>query len=276
MRGTALRKLLLLVSLSLLSGQTAAEDAKKFNWQLNVVFGASHGNNLVTAFDSKVNDAPQLQIQFDFEYKNWFAETTSVRSGYVFGNPTLGYRLLNGDNYNVAIVMASYHLGFGPTVSSRDGLRIGSLEGLNNREHDLAPGLRYQQQLSENQLFSLQLNKDFKAHHGEMFSVFYGHRFEYSNWDLYLNTELNWHSAKLVNYYYGVTATESKPDRPVYEAGSGWRQHFGLVGVYPLHPKWVMELGSGINWYSKAHTNSPLTRDKPEWQSFVLFRYVYK
>ncbi|GAB2919843.1 MipA/OmpV family protein [Rheinheimera gaetbuli] len=271
-----MRKLLLLISLSLLSGKAVAEGGKKFNWQLDVGFGVSHGNNIVPAFDSKLNGAPQLQIQFNFEYKNWFAEATSVRSGYVFGNPTLGYRLLTGDNSNVAIVMASYHFGFGPTVSSRDGLRISSLEGLNNREHDLAPGLRYQQQLSENQLFSLQLSKDLKAYHGEMFSLFYGHRFEYNNWDLYLNTELNWHSAKLINYYYGVSTTESTPDRPEYQAGSGWRQHFGLVGVYPLHPKWVIELGSGINWYSKAHTNSPLTRDKPEWQSFVIFRYVYK
>lgn len=268
--------LLLCFSLALLTGKTAADEESTFNWQLGVGFGASHGRNLIPAFDSKQNGLPQLQIHFDFEYKNWFAETGSVRSGYVFGDPTLGYRLLKDDDYNVALTAASYHFGFGPTISSNDGLRLKSLEGLNNRTHDLLPGVRYQQQLSENQLFSLQLSKDVIAHHGEILSLFYGHRFEYNNWDLYLNTELSWHSAKLVNYYYGVNALESRPERPQYHAGSGWRQHYGLVGVYPLHTKWVMELGAGINWYSKAHTQSPLTRNKPEWQSFVIFRYVYK
>lgn len=268
--------LVLCFGLALLTGKTLAGEQATLNWQLGVGFGISHGRNVIPEFDSKLNGLPQVHIQFDFEYKNWFAETDGVRSGYVFGDPTLGYRLLNSDDSNLALIAASYHYGFGPTLSSNDGLRLESLEGLNNRKHDLLPGVRYQRQLSDNQLFSVQLSKDIIAHHGELISLFYGYRVEYNNWDLYLNTELSWHSDKLVNYYYGVTAAESSPDRPEYQAGSGWRQHFGMVAVYPLHPKWVVELGAGLNWYSNAHRQSPLTRDDAAWQSFIIFRYVYK
>lgn len=265
--------LLLLASCALPATKADAADADEFNWQLAFGFGVSHGRNLIADFDNRLNGIPQLQIHFDFEYKNWFAETTGVRSGYVFGDPALGYRLFSGGNYNLAIIATSYHFGFGP---DNDQIRTRKLEGLDDRSNDLITGLRYQRQLDDKQLFSVQLTKDIIAHHGEILSLFYGHRFEYNNWDLYLNTELSWHSAKLVNYYYGISARESRPERPEYRAGSGWRQHYGVVGVYPLHTKWVMELGAGVNWYSRAHTNSPLTRNKPELQSFVIFRYVYK
>ncbi|MDX3774599.1 MipA/OmpV family protein [Chromatiaceae bacterium AAb-1] len=252
-----------------------AEEQATFNWQFSIGLGLSHSYNLLPALDSQQNGVPQLQLLFDFEYRNWFAETPSLRSSQLFGDPTLGYRLNHSDKHNLAVILATYHNGFGPTISTSDGIPVRKLEGLHNRKTDLMPGLRYQYHAADSQLLSLQLSKDIGAHHGEMLRLFYGFRFEQKNWDLYFNTELSWYSAGLVNYYYGVTSEEARPDRPAYRAGSGWRWHNGVVSVYPLTKQWVMELGTGINWYTRSFTNSPLTRNNPELVSFVLVRYVF-
>lgn len=266
-----------------ISSISLAEEQSAFNWQFGIGLGISHNRNLLPTMDSPRNGIPQLQLLFDFEYKNWFAETPSLRSGQLFGvrsgrlldDFTLGYRLSNSERQNLAVIVASYHDGFGPSIASGDGIRNSKLAGLHNRKSDLMPGLRYQLYTTDNQLLSLQLNKSVSAHHGEMLRLFYGFRFEQHNWDLYFNSELSWYSAKLVNYYYGVTAAEVRSQRPRYQSGSGWRWHNGLVGVYPLNQHWVTELGAGINWYTQAFTDSPLTRNNPEVVSFALIRYVF-
>lgn len=267
----------------LISPVSLADEASAFNWQFGIGLGISHNRNLLPALDSAHNGIPQLQLLFDFEYKNWFAETPSLRSGQLFGvrngrlldDFTLGYRFYDSEQQNLAFIVASYHDGFGPSVAIGDRLSSDRLAGITNRESDLMPGMRYQLYTSENQLLSLQLNKDISSHHGDMLRVFYGFRFEQHNWDLYVNSELTWYSAKLVNYYYGISAAEVHSGRLQYQAGNGWRWHNGLVGVYPLNKNWVTELGTGINWYSRAFTDSPLTRTNPEVVSFALIRYVF-
>lgn len=253
----------------------AEEESAVFNWQFSIGLGISHSRNLIPVLDSQQNGIPQLQLALDFEYKNWFAETPSLRSGQVYGDSILGYRISSSNRHNLAAIIAGYHEGFGPNRAISDGMPANRQEGLRNRKSDLMPGLRYQYHAADNQLFSLQFNKDIDAHHGEILKVFYGFRFEQNNWDLYFNSELTWYSAKLINYYYGVSDTEIKPGRPAYYTGSGWRWHTGLVGVYPLSTNWVAELGTGINWYTREFTDSPLTRNNPEVLSFVLFRYVF-
>ena len=136
-----LRLLLLYGLLLTISSISLAEEESAFNWQFGVGLGVSHNRNLLPAMDSPRNGIPQLQLLFDFEYKNWFAETPSLRSGQLFGvrsgrlldDFTLGYRLSNSERHNLAVIMASYHDGFGPSVASGDGISSSILDGLHNR-----------------------------------------------------------------------------------------------------------------------------------------------
>lgn len=271
-----MKKLLssLLIGCLLMAAPAYAAPAD-FSWQLGLGLGINHSYNLIPEFDDEQNKKPQLQLLFALEYKNLFMETPGLRAGRLVDDATLGYRLQRNDLHEFSLVLASNHEAFGPTVGAAEGIRTRALEGLNDREDDLLLGFRYQYQATDKQLLSLNWGRDLRTHEGSVASAFYGVRFEKSNWDIYLNSELKWYSASLVDYYYGVTPAESRVGRPVYRADQGWRWHSGVVGVYPLSTRWIFETGVGGNWYSNSFSRSPLTRGNKELVSFGLVRYLF-
>jgi outer membrane scaffolding protein for murein synthesis (MipA/OmpV family) len=95
------------------------------------------------------------------------------------------------------------------------------------------------------------------------------------NWDLYYNAGVSVSSAKMVNYYYGVSAAESQSGRPTYSAGAGQQLHLGVSALYPLSTDWLLELGLAVNGFSSAYTDSPLADRDTEFRSLVKFRYVF-
>jgi len=245
------------------------------SWQFGLGLGINHSYGLIEELDDIQNKEPQFQLLFEVEYKNWFLENPGLRAGKLVGDAALGYRLHQDDHHDFSLLSVSYHDGFGPDVNITEGIRTKKLEGLNNRKNDFLLGFRYQYHATDNHLFALQVGRDAVAHKGSMARAFYGIRFEKSNWDIYLNNEVNWYSGSLVDYYYGVTPEETRPGRDVYAASNGWRWHSGVVGVYPLSTQWVFEMGVGGNWYSNSFSRSPLTRGNKELVSFGLVRYLF-
>ncbi|SEA23673.1 MipA/OmpV family protein [Alkalimonas amylolytica] len=259
-----------------LFAEPGTENAK-FEWQLDIGNYAMYSRSLLKGMDSELNGPLNLHIFIYVNYKRFFIEPGPIQKRITpVAADVMGFRLHETEQQQWAFILNHYHLGFTP-AHSRDPMQIEipSLTGLNARKTDLAVGLRFQHQQGPH-LLSVSLLKDQKVHYDYFAELYYGYRLELANWDLYLSSELTLYRADLINYYYGVTEAEARPGRPFYQSShGGQRLHFGAIAAYPLSKRWIVELGSGMNWYSSAFTQSPLTRKAPELIGYTSVRYVF-
>jgi MipA family protein len=65
-------------------------------------------------------------------------------------------------------------------------------------------------------------------------------------------------SAKLVNYYYGVTAAEAAASRPAYDAGAATNFNLGISASTDLSPSLSLVLGARYRAYGSSIRQSPL------------------
>ncbi len=77
-------------------------------------------------------------------------------------------------------------------------------------------------------------------------------------WSLspYVSAQNN--SAKLANYYYGVTASEAAAGRPSYEAGSTTNFNLGVSAATDLTPSLSLVLGARYRAFGSGIRQSPL------------------
>lgn len=73
---------------------------------------------------------------------------------------------------------------------------------------------------------------------------------------------LQWSSAKLNDYYFGVRADEARPDRPQYRAGSSTGLQFGLNGAYQVTDRGSILFGINASVLGKAPADSPITETR--------------
>lgn len=73
---------------------------------------------------------------------------------------------------------------------------------------------------------------------------------------------VNRRSRPLNNYYYGVRADETAPDRPEYAAKSSWGLLAGIRVEKGLTQKWTLHAGLFGEWLNQEITKSPIV-DKP-------------
>lgn len=237
--------------------------------------GMAYQQNIIGPLDRVINGKPQIGLTIDLHYYNFFIETDDRRNVLRYGNGVLGYQLWQqGDNV-LSVIGTSYHEAIGPALETGLGrVKIPELQGLTLRDSDFSLGLRYQYIRPEH-YFAVELGQDIESHYGQQIRLLYSYRQMLRNWDLYYNVGMALSSAKLVNYYYGVSPTESAANRPVYSAGAGQQLHFGLSAVYPLSADWLLELGLAMNLFSAAYTQSPLVSRDIGFQSLVKFSYVF-
>lgn len=77
-------------------------------------------------------------------------------------------------------------------------------------------------------------------------------------WSLSPYVSLQNNSAKLANYYYGVSAAEAATGRPSYEAGSTTNLNIGVSAMTDLSPSLSLVLGARYRGYGSGIRQSPL------------------
>lgn len=84
-----------------------------------------------------------------------------------------------------------------------------------------------------------------------------------------LSLGLNWKSAEVMEYYYGVTQGESSGQRPTYRPGSGTSPFVRLSWSRPAGEKWRWLGSLQYEHLSEAVRNSPLIDENKVMQIFV-------
>jgi outer membrane protein len=237
--------------------------------------GAAYHRSLVAPLDKTINGKPLLELSADLQYRNFFIESGYRRNVLRYGSGLLGYYLWRNQDSTLSVTTTSYNNAIGPKVFTIFGnVHLPELNGLELRVSDLLLGLRYQRFWQQHYV-AIELGQDIASHYGQQLRLTYSYRQPLRNWDLYYNIGISSSTAKLVNYYFGVTVPESLADRPVYRASTGQQLHLGFSAVYPLSPDWLMELGLAVDHFSSAYTSSPLSNRDNELRSLVKFRYVF-
>jgi len=81
--------------------------------------------------------------------------------------------------------------------------------------------------------------------------------------------------AKLNNYYYGVLPSESTPDRPAYEPGSGVNATLGLNARYDLTHRWHFLAGISATRWAGGVRHSPIVEDRLQFSGYGGFAYEF-
>ena len=72
--------------------------------------------------------------------------------------------------------------------------------------------------------------------------------------------DLEWQSARLVDYYYGVRPSEVAPDRPAYIGRSTFNGGLKLTGFLRINRTWAAFVGMHAAVYGAGITDSPLVK----------------
>lgn len=233
--------------------------------------GKGFHNTLVPGLGDQINSGLRLILTGDVKWRNFFIETPMHRSGASIYSAAFGYRLFEQEQHSLDIIAINYNIGL-PDKEVNNA--TSQLHGLRIREADAVNSLRYQYQWQQH-LFGVEAGVDVLSHQGSVNRLSYSYLLPWRNLDIYFNAALTFESSKVLNYYYGVSETESRPDRPVYRPGAGFKTHFGVSAIYPLAEHCQLDGSIGLNLFSQHYLDSPLVTRRQESMAILMVRYVF-
>ena len=78
-----------------------------------------------------------------------------------------------------------------------------------------------------------------------------------------LQVGIEWQSAEVVRYYYGVSADDVRPDRPLHEPDGGVNFELGVTVTYPVAKRHTLQFRAGAVFLSPEISRSPIVvRDR--------------
>ena len=169
---------------------------------------------------------------------------------YLHG-PTLGVDLHDGDDLSVSagisLDFADTHRGDSPQLADMaelDDVVLGEVE------------VSYEAEWGE---LGFSLAADLSGtHDGYLAGLSYGYPLEFGRWQIEPEVGVEWHSAKVNRYHYGVGAADVRPDRPFYEPDAGMNYELGVTVMYPFSERHALSLEVEAEWFSTEVSDSPI------------------
>lgn len=267
--------LLLLVVTPLKAEEPEQEQDSDFSWQLMASFSLRNNTSIIVGADTDPELGVRLPI--DLYYKGFFIQSSSRKFSSLDQGVTLGYELINEENWQLDIISKDYFNGFSERgVDIFDEDFPPELKGIKDREEDESQGMRFTYFMDDAVLWvDTAANLLSNVHNGWIIDSYYSLLYPYRNWDFYLGTGFTFYSSKFTDYYYGVDADEVTSFRPEYSADSSYRIQFEAMAQYPLSESWLLGAGLHYSYYSSSISDSPLVDRNNNLQFILDFRYVF-
>lgn len=229
---------MIVLLLTLTLGQTTAFA----NVGVGAGIGFSQGQSPYKGADSNPNTIPAF-IAYEGE------------KGYLRGIEAGYYLWKTGDHrrsYRLALLASGRLEGYHASDSDH-------LQGMETRRWSLDGGLGFVARQGFHQLTLKAVTDLLGKHEGQEVSASYGYRWMInSKLAITPSASLSWVSADLLDYYYGVTQSESRPWRSAYSADAGWQPSLGVTGTYSVTPRTSVMLATRTRWLPASATASPL------------------
>ena len=190
--------------------------------------------------------------------------------------PYFGYE---GDRLSIGPFNGSYRTAStsGVTVSAITMLRFQLtdpedspfLEGMSKRRATVEGGMAADLKAGPG-AFRLEAQADLLGKHGGgQVSLGYGVGFPIGRLEVMSRAAVSWQSAELVDYYYGVRASEATAARPAYKAGDALVPSIGVDFSYPITRRTSLVAFTYAEFLPEAVTNSPIVSDKVAGQIII-------
>ena len=100
-------------------------------------------------------------------------------------------------------------------------------------------------------------------HGGYVAGLSYGYPFKAGPLRVKPKAGVEWQSAKVNRYYYGVGAADVRPNRPLHTPDGGMSLEFGVSVTYPIADRHVLQFRAGTEFLSSEISDSPIVvRDR--------------
>lgn len=86
---------------------------------------------------------------------------------------------------------------------------------------------------------------------------------------------LEWESARLVDYYYGVRPEEASPDRPAYTGRETLNGGARITGFYRINRSWTAFLGTQTVFLGPGITDSPIVHRRVATRGYVGAAWLF-
>ena len=178
-----------------------------------------------------------------FTYEDWFYVNLYRAGAYVWGSE---------DKKRGISLSVEPRLGF----HGHDGPR---LEGMATRRNSLSAGPTFDWQ-SGRTAFSLGYFTDLSRASGGGYADLFLNRtvVHDDRWDASLSVEVTRLDSKIVDYYFGVPASEATPTRPEYQPGASTNVTLWITGQYNLTKREALMFGSNLMRLGAAAADSPI------------------
>ena len=199
------------------------------------------------------------------------AEVTSEQSLYVQGGAVVtvlpGVYALWGRVYVRGPALGVYLLGGGDwTVST------GIFLELEDADRGDSPRLADMAELKDGLLGELVASYDtgwgeldFRAaadisgrHDGYLAGLAYGYPLAVGRWEVEPSVGVEWRSAEINRYHFGVSAADALPTRPLYRPDAGVSFEFGVSATCSFAESHSLQLTAGIESFGNEVADSPI------------------
>ena len=96
------------------------------------------------------------------------------------------------------------------------------------------------------------------THDGYLAGLSYGYPLELGGLQIEPEVGVEWHSARVNRYYYGVGAGDVRSDRPFYEPDAGMNYELGVTVTYPFAKRHALSLEVKAERLSSEVSDSPI------------------
>jgi outer membrane protein len=243
---------------------------EKSSWHLGIAFGVGIKTNpLVNGDDIPLVILPDIA---------WYAEKA------YFDNGELGYQWLNQPKYafetflqldreraffsyfhpaNIlnpieSLVSALPDSSDSPAEDIQNNQRNLSIDDIANRKWAINGGIRGHYFLSNGE-WQFTFQQDISnVHKGQQISLEYSHRWLWHDFRLGLRIGTDWKSARLIDYYYGVSQRDHDLTEFYFNGKSGWQSYISINAQKPINENWSWLANIGHRRLPNSLTISPL------------------
>lgn len=184
------------------------------------------------------------------------------------GFGTIGYALTSSERFRFAVEGQLRFDGYDPDESQ-------ALAGLEERDATLDAGFSFTA-MNDWGIASFKVMADaLGVHKGYEISASYQYPMQFKHWTLIPSIGLNFPSAELVEYYYGVRPTEVIDGRPAYSGKSVVNVTVGLSVMYALASNWEIVGGAEYTRLGEGITDSPIIAEDSEVIAYTALVYRF-
>mgnify|MGYP000073686036 FL=1 len=163
-------------------------------------------------------------------------------------------------------------------------LRLGAYEeqdspflaGMGDRDTTLMLGLAWTRELPAGIDFTVSASQDlFDRSGGQQAELSLSRGFQWGNWRLSPFVGLNWLSADLADYEFGVPTQAATAERPAYQPSSAVNPEAGVTFFYEITQGWQMVGNIGVEQLGNELTDSPIVDEERLMKGFVSLTYTF-